>query len=99
MQYAKPWEHPSADATPSVIMQLSALMNSSLAAQLLLLQSQQGYLAGHHLRISNVLEEFLNPVVNRFLQQTLPTINRKHFFMNILCIESFSPQQAYVERL
>jgi hypothetical protein len=29
------------------------------------------------------LREFLDPVVNRFTVQTLPTVNRKHFFMNI----------------
>jgi hypothetical protein len=32
-------------------------------------------------------------VVNRFTWQTLPTLNRKHFLRNILCIESFSPQK------
>jgi hypothetical protein len=29
------------------------------------------------------------PVVSRFMRQTLPTVNRKHFSMNILYIESF----------
>jgi hypothetical protein len=33
--------------------------------------------------------EFLDPVVNSFTRQTFPTVNRKHFFMNILLIESF----------
>jgi hypothetical protein len=41
-----------------------------------------------------LLREFLDPVVNRFTRQTLPTINRKHFFMNVLCIESFCPQKT-----
>jgi hypothetical protein len=27
--------------------------------------------------------------VNRFKRQTLRIVNRKHFFMNIRCIESF----------
>jgi hypothetical protein len=35
--------------------------------------------------------------VNRFTQQTLPTVNRKRFFMNILCIESFCPQRRTTE--
>jgi hypothetical protein len=35
-----------------------------------------------------------HPVVNRFMQQTLPNINRKHLFMNILCSESFWPQKT-----
>jgi hypothetical protein len=39
------------------------------------------------------LTEFLDPVVNRFMRQTLPTVNRKHFFMNILCIKSFCSQR------
>jgi hypothetical protein len=34
-----------------------------------------------------------HPVVNRFTRQTLPNVNRKHFFMNILCIEPFCPQK------
>jgi hypothetical protein len=38
------------------------------------------------------LRNVFHPVVNRFTRQTLPTVNRKHFFMNILCIESFCPQ-------
>jgi hypothetical protein len=44
----------------------------------------------HHLRLSR---EFLDPVVNRFTRQTLPTVNRKHFFMNNLYIESFYPPE------
>jgi hypothetical protein len=31
---------------------------------------------------------FLDPAVNRFTQQTLPTVNRKYFLMNILCSET-----------
>jgi hypothetical protein len=31
------------------------------------------------------------PVVNCFIRQTIHTVNRKHFFMNILCIETFCP--------
>jgi hypothetical protein len=30
-----------------------------------------------------------HPVVNRFTRQALPAVNRRHFFMNILCIEFF----------
>jgi hypothetical protein len=26
-----------------------------------------------------------HPVMNRFKRQTLPTVNKKHLFMNILC--------------
>jgi hypothetical protein len=33
-------------------------------------------------------------VVNRFTRQTLPTVNRKHFFMNILCTETFCLQKT-----
>jgi hypothetical protein len=35
----------------------------------------------------------LPQVVNRFTRQTLPYINRKYFFMNILRFESFCPQK------
>jgi hypothetical protein len=34
-------------------------------------------------------------VVNRFTRQILPTVNRKHFFMNILCTESFCKQKRH----
>jgi hypothetical protein len=30
-----------------------------------------------------------HPVVNRFTRQTLPAVNRKHFFIDVLSIESF----------
>jgi hypothetical protein len=43
--------------------------------------------------ISEMFVTFLDPAVNRFTRQTLPTVNRKHFFMNILCTESFCPQK------
>jgi hypothetical protein len=40
------------------------------------------------------LREFLDPGVDRFTRQTLLTLNRKHFFMNILSIETFCPQRT-----
>jgi hypothetical protein len=39
--------------------------------------------------------EILDPAVNRFKRQTLSTVNRKHFFMNILCIEYFHPHKTH----
>jgi hypothetical protein len=53
MMYAKPWEHPSAVATLSVVI-LSAL--NQLFSSLHMLQSQEGDLVGHHLQFSNILE-------------------------------------------
>jgi hypothetical protein len=38
-----------------------------------------------------------HPVLNRFTRHTLPTVNRKYFFMNILCIEFFCSQRT-IER-
>jgi hypothetical protein len=37
------------------------------------------------------LREFLYPFGNCFTLQTLPTVNRKYFFMDIICIEAFCP--------
>jgi hypothetical protein len=45
------------------------------------------------------LREFFDPVVNRFMRQTLPTVNRKHFSMNILRIKSFCPQKERTTEL
>jgi hypothetical protein len=42
--------------------------------------------------ISVTFVTFLDPLVNRFRRQTLSTVNMKHFFMNILCIETFCSQ-------
>jgi hypothetical protein len=40
-------------------------------------------------------ENFLTQLwVKCFMRQTLPTISRKHFFMNILCIGSFCSQKT-----
>jgi hypothetical protein len=48
-----------------------------------------------HLRISvstsSSSAKRFPPKWNRFTRQTLPTINMKHFFMNIICIESICP--------
>jgi hypothetical protein len=52
-----------------------------------LLSQQLSYLRFNLFVIS---ETFLDP----FTRQTLPTVNRKLFFMNILCIECFCPQNA-----
>jgi hypothetical protein len=40
-----------------------------------------------------------HPVVNRFTREKLPTVNRKHFFMNILCTESFCSQKTHNKTL
>jgi hypothetical protein len=45
--------------------------------------------------ISETFATFLDPVVSRFTLQTLPTVNRKHIFMNIICIESFRAQNTH----
>jgi hypothetical protein len=37
----------------------------------------------------------LDPIVNRFTRQTLSTLNRKYFFMNVLFIESFCSQKMH----
>jgi hypothetical protein len=37
-------------------------------------------------------------VVNRFTRQTLPTVNRKHFFIDILCIEFRAHKKRTTER-
>jgi hypothetical protein len=39
-----------------------------------------------------------HPTVKRFKRHTLPTVNRKYFFMNILCIETFFSQKRTTER-
>jgi hypothetical protein len=36
-----------------------------------------------------------HPVMNRFTWQTQPTVNRKHFCMNILCTESCCSQKMH----
>jgi hypothetical protein len=38
-------------------------------------------------------------IVNRLTRQTLPTVNRKHIFMNIHYTESFCPQKTYKRTL
>jgi hypothetical protein len=72
------------------------------AAQVLLSQSQQDDLVEHHMWISNLLEIISRPSCEPLMRQTLPTVNRKYFFMNILCIETFcsqkNAQQNYAHR-
>jgi hypothetical protein len=92
MLFAKPWEHPKAVAALSIVILLSTRPTLPFPAELLLSQSQKGYLVGHHLRLSNVLER--NSRSSCFMRQTLPTINWKHFFINILCIENAQQNSA-----
>jgi hypothetical protein len=68
------------------------------AAQLLLSQPQQATWSGTICDFRTSLREFLDPVMNRFTWQRLPTINRKHFGVNILCVVSFCPQKRTTER-
>jgi hypothetical protein len=47
-----------------------------------------------HLRFNLfVLEKISRPSRYRLMRHTLPTVNMKHLFMNILCIGSFFPQK------
>jgi hypothetical protein len=91
MLYAKPWEHCS--AVVHCLSSFSSHLESTLppAVQLLLSKSQQVALVGHHLRLSNVAKKVSRPSYETLhvTRQTLPTVNRKHFFMNILRIDSF----------
>jgi hypothetical protein len=48
--------------------------------------------------ISEIFATFLDLVLNCFMQQTLPTVNRKHFFMNTLYIESFCSQKKNAQQ-
>jgi hypothetical protein len=43
--------------------------------------------------VRTFLRESIDPVMNRFTWQTHPTVERKSFFMNILCIESIFPEE------
>jgi hypothetical protein len=45
-----------------------------------------------------ISETFSTPVVNRFTRWAASTLNRQHIFINILCIESFCPQNRTTER-
>jgi hypothetical protein len=76
MLYAKLCEHPSAVATLSVVILMSAWINSPPTAQLLLSQTQEGELVGHHLRLSNVLERIFRPSCEP-LSQPLPHLKFK----------------------
>jgi hypothetical protein len=62
MLYAKPWEHPSAVATPLFLILLSARINTSTRYTVSSVDdAQQGDLVEHHLRLSNVLERISRP--------------------------------------
>jgi hypothetical protein len=88
MLYAKPWKYPSAVAT----MLLSSFqLESTLppTAHLFLLQSQQGNLVRHHLRLTNIFERISRPsceplyMTNAFhhKQETFPFENLLHWVL------------------
>jgi hypothetical protein len=43
--------------------------------------------------ITETSATFLDPVVNCFTRQTLPTVNRKYFFMNFFALSPFAVKQ------
>jgi hypothetical protein len=91
MLYAKQWEHPSAVATLSIVNLLSVRINSSI-------RCTGAYVAistGRPARALSATFEILWENFSTPLRQKLPTINRKYFFMNILCIESFYSQKNH----
>jgi hypothetical protein len=62
MLYAKPWEHPNAVATLSIVILLSPRINCSThCTDNFSRKSQHGDLVGHNLRLSNVLERTSRP--------------------------------------
>jgi hypothetical protein len=62
---------------------------------LLLSQSNRAAWSGIICDFQTSLRELINTVENRLRRQTLPTTNRKNFFINILCIESFCLQKRH----
>jgi hypothetical protein len=93
MPCAKPWEHPTTVATLSTVSpvspnQLFHLLHSCFCRNL-----NRATWSCIICDFQTSLREFLGPVENRLMPQTLPTVSRKHFFMNILCTESFCPQK------
>jgi hypothetical protein len=55
------------------------------------------HLIGQYLWLSNVLERIYSPCVSRFTRETLLTVNRKHFFMIILCSGSFAHTHTHTK--
>jgi hypothetical protein len=53
------------------------------------------HLVGRYLRLSNVLERICRPSSETLYATNTSHVNRKHFFMNILYIESFCPQKTH----
>jgi hypothetical protein len=62
-------------------------------AQLILSQSQQCDLVGHHLPLSNVLEKISRPTCELLYATNTSHHTQETFLMNILCTESFCPQK------
>jgi hypothetical protein len=96
MHYAKPWEQPSAVAA-SIVILLLAWINCSTICTVASVSMNSVTWSGIICNLGTSLREFLYPGVIHFTGQTLLTINRKHFFMNILCIEFFCPQKRLTE--
>jgi hypothetical protein len=75
----------------------SCQLDSALppAAQLLCCNLNRATWSGIICDFRTSLTEFLNPVVNRFTQQILPTMNRKHVFVDILTLSPFAHKRMH----
>jgi hypothetical protein len=95
MLYAKPWEHPNAVATLSIIILLSARINSSTRCTVASVAISTGRFGRALFATQKSLREFLDSVANSFTRQTLPTVNSKHLFMNIFLCWVLLPTQKH----
>jgi hypothetical protein len=85
----------SSTNTDTLVPSLYQYVETRSMEVLWLLSPPLPHLSGIICDFRTSLREFLDPVVNRITRQTLPTVNRKYFFVNILCPESFCRQKTH----
>jgi hypothetical protein len=90
MLFAKPWERPSAVAALPILILLSAGINSFTRCTVAPVAVSTGRPGRVTLRISRHSYEPL-------YRQTLPAVNRKYFFISLLCIEPFAHKKRTTE--
>jgi hypothetical protein len=95
MLYAKPWKHPNVVSTLSIIILLSAWINSSTDCTVVAIAVSTGRPGQASSATFERPWENLSTQLWAALHDTLFTFKRKHFFMNILYIESFCPQKTH----
>jgi hypothetical protein len=89
----------SSTDTDTLVLSLYQCVETRITGVFWLLSQPLPHLVGHHCDFRTSLREFLDPVVNRFTQQTLSAVNRKYSLWISFAFSSFAQKKKHTTEL